>query len=64
LILGVEIETALMARRFARLIAPSASAWLNDAGVGNVDATSPTQRVDNVARLIDRARVSAMPDGN
>jgi hypothetical protein len=56
---------ALMARRFARLIAPSASAWLDDAGVGNVvDATSPTQRVDNVARLIDRARVSAMPDGN
>jgi len=31
----------------------SASAWLDDAGVGNVfDATSRTLRLDNVARLI------------
>ena len=49
----------------ARLIVPSASAWLDEAGVGNVvDATSPTQRLDNIARLIDRARVSAVPDGS
>ena len=40
----------------------SASARLDDAGVGNVvDATSPMQRLDNIARLIDRARVSAVP---
>jgi len=43
----------------------SASAWLDDAGVGNaIDATSRTLRLDNVARLMDRARVSALPDGS
>jgi hypothetical protein len=48
--------------RSAQLIVPSASAWLDDAGSGtSFDAISPTRRLDNIARLIDRARVSAVP---
>ena len=43
----------------------SASAWLDDAGVGNVfDATSRTLRLDNVARLMAVHESLALPDGS
>ena len=62
---AADIQTAALADAAPRLMVSSASAWLDDAGVGNVvDATSRTLRLDKVARLMDRARISALPDGS